>query len=190
MSLPLDFTAGLPWTLAGHTLGAWSIVEPLRAPFEMPFPGVRTATTPIAWYDSVHFGMLEDAAWSGYRGSIARAVGETREPFTRHASAVVDLRSGDFGLDENALTIQKGDSLKWLRGEAMSGARGTALGADLSGHHAWGAAAAFRRKRFQADLTFAQRGSAAHLSGGRSRRCVGRVVRWGFVTSATRWWRG
>ncbi len=165
-SVPLDLALAPPWTLAGHALGAWSVSEPLRAPFEMPFPGVRASATPIAWYDSVRVATLGNAAWSGYRGALVTVTGETRDPFARHASAVVDLRSGDYGLDENALTIQRGDSLRWMRGETMSGTRGTVLGTDLSGHHAWGGAAALRRGRHQVEATFAQRGSAAHLSGG------------------------
>src|SRR5438034_296209 len=42
-----------PWTLAGHVVGSWSVIENGRAPFPLGFPGVHGAPSPLVWYDSV-----------------------------------------------------------------------------------------------------------------------------------------
>jgi hypothetical protein len=151
-----------PWSVAGHTLGAWSLDEPGRAP-GLPFPGVLGMQTPLVWYDSVSVTMGGDAAWCGFGGTLARAVGYGR-PAGRVSRGMLDLRSGDFLFDDNGLSIVRSDSLAWLRAEAVSGSRGPVEALGAIGRHLWGASGGWHRKRHSLHLAYAQRGASATLA--------------------------
>ena len=156
---------GPPWALAGLALGGWSLVEPGRAPQGLPFPGVIAMNTPLVGYDSVEVSAGEGAAWRGFGATLATAYGlETGS--VKGGRAMLDLRTGDFGLDENSLTIERGDSAFWFRGETFSGNRGEVAALDLAGRHLWGVAAGTRRGRHEISGSYAQRGAAAALWSG------------------------
>jgi hypothetical protein len=70
----------VPWVLAGHAQGAWSLVEPTRVWDGRPEPGVIPAHTPIADYDTITVRFLDHAARQGWDGSIAEVEGRTRGP--------------------------------------------------------------------------------------------------------------
>ena len=151
--------------LAGHALGGWALDEPGRAPQGLPGPGVGGIQSPITWYDTVTVTAGELAPWHGFDGSLARAEGWTGSARRPGAEAVVDLRSGDFGLDDNSISVDRRDSLSWLRLEAYGSNRGTAGPLDASGRHLWGVAGGIRRGRHAVEGGFAQRGSATRLVG-------------------------
>lgn len=153
---------GWPWTIAGHTVGAWSLTEPARAPAEVPPPGVISMQTALVWYDSVTVGMDTDAAWRGYGAALASATGESQP--TPKSHTIVDLRDGDFGFDDNALSIVRADSLRWLGGEAVAGSRRELGPLVLSGWHQWGAGGGITRGRHSLEVTFRQRASSAALT--------------------------
>jgi hypothetical protein len=157
---------GPPWVLAGHAIGGWSLEEPGRAPQGLPFPGVAAMHTPLVWYDSVSVSLGEGAAWRGFGGTLATAVGNGSRPSAPGGHAVVDLRSGQFEFDENALSIERGDSSTWFRGEAVSGSRGKVESLDLLGRHLWGVSGGVQKRRHRLEGCFAQRGASATLVAG------------------------
>ena len=152
-----------PWVLAGHARGGWDLQEPGRAPRGMPEPGPGPADTPLASYDSVVVRLGEGGAWSGFRGALATAYGLPAPREKRGAETVVDLGSGDFGFDDNALMVDRVDSLAWVRGEALGANRGAFGSTDLAGRHRWGVSAGLERRRHGLEGTFAQRGVGARL---------------------------
>jgi hypothetical protein len=120
MAADLAPNTGVPWGYAGHVRGAWRLVEPTRAPAGLPFPGVHAAATPLVFYDSV-------AVSSGKLGAGALAVAEgwPGRYDRRRARSAIALRGGAFGLDESALTFERGDSLQWVRAETSDSRRGS-----------------------------------------------------------------
>lgn len=153
-----------PWTLGGVALGAWSLLEPDRAPVNLVFPGVAGMQTPLVWYDTVAVVAGEGAAWQGFGASLATATGWTRRlPGRGDARATLDLRTGDFAFDENTLTIERGDSSAWMRGEVAGDSRGLAQGYAVSGRHQWGAAGGMIRGRHSLQAAYTERGAAASL---------------------------
>ncbi len=119
--------------------------------------------SPVAWYDSVAVVVGEGAGWSGFDATLARVIAYgSLEPGTG-AEAVVDLRNGAFGYDENSLSIAKSDSSRWFRAEAMAGTRGRIQSLDLLGRHVWGAAAGFVRGRHRVDGAYSQRATGLLL---------------------------
>src|SRR5262249_24842230 len=84
----------------------------------------------------------------------------------RGSRAVLDLGNGSFGYDENGLTLERGDSLRWVRAEAVTGSRGAVGGLEISGRHLWGADGVLRRGPHEVTGSFAQRGYASRLAGG------------------------
>jgi hypothetical protein len=152
-----------PWVLAGHARGGWDLQEPGRAPRALPEPGPGSADTPLASYDSVVVRLGEGGAWSGFRGALATAYGLPAPREKRGAETVVDLGSGDFAYDDNALMVDRVDSLAWVRGEAMGSNRGAFGSTDLGGRHRWGVSTGLTRGRHQLEGTLSQRGVAARL---------------------------
>ena len=119
--------------------------------------------TPLVWYDSLEVQLAEGGAWLGYGAALGRAIGNGDPEFRRGAHTVIDLRSGDFGFDDNSVSIQRGDTLRWLRLEAASGSRGLVDPLDQMGRHLWGASTGWRRGRHSITADYAQRAESARL---------------------------
>src|SRR5438093_238260 len=164
---------GTPWVLAGHALGGWSLREPGRAPAAMPSPGLLGDQTPLAWYDSVAVGGGSGAAWRGFGAGLVAAQGLGEIPADGRARAVVDLRSGDFGYDENSLAIERGGSTRWLRGESFRGNGGAVGGLGAVGRHRWGVTGGLGRRGHRLEGTYAERGEAGSLSSGEGQDAKG-----------------
>jgi hypothetical protein len=148
--------------IAGHAVGSWSVLENGRAP-QLTFPGVRGAQSSLAWYDSAAVSLGDDGPWQGYGASLGQARGIDLPSRSRRARSILDLRNGSFGYDENSLTIERGDSARWIRAEALSGSRDAVESFAGSGRHVWGIAGATRRGHHVFQAEYAQRGAAASL---------------------------
>ena len=139
----------------------------------MPSPGLLGDQTPLAWYDSVAVGGGSGAAWRGFGAGLVAAQGLGEIPADGRARAVVDLRSGDFGYDENSLAIERGDSTRWLRGESFGGNRGAVGGLGSMGRHRWGVTGGLGRRGHRLEGTYAERGEAGSLSSGEGQDAKG-----------------
>lgn len=173
-----------PPSLAGLVVGGWQLAEPGRAPPSTPWPGVCQARSPLAWYDSLEVRGMGDGALAGFGGTLAglRAhppVGEQR------ARSTFFLVNGPGGLDENAITLARGDSLRSFGVDVTSGKCGAVGGLQLASRHLWGARGNLVRGRHQFEANFAQRGAAAQLAGLEEQSASGRSG-----TAAWRWQRG
>jgi hypothetical protein len=177
-----------PASLAGLVVGGWQLDEPGRAPASMPWPGVRQARSPLAWYDSLEVRGTGDGALAGFRGALTglRAhtpVGEKR------ARSSYSLVNGWGGLDENAITLARGDSLQGFGVDVASGKCGVLGGFQLSSRHLWGARANLVRGRHQFNASFAQRGASTTLLGleGQSASGQNEAAEWRWERGGTGW---
>jgi hypothetical protein len=161
-----------PATLAGLVRGGWVLEEPGRAPAALPWPGVCQARTPLAWYDSLEVHTDGGGAAEGFDDARAglRAPGVGGE---RRARSTFSLGNGSGGLDETALTVARGDSLRGLGVDVMSAAHGAAAGIEQAGRHQWGARAHAARGSHVFAGSIAQRGAAAQLVGGEEQAASG-----------------
>lgn len=156
----------MPWTLAGLAVGAWGIDLHDGIPDALPAPGVIGIHPPLAWQDSIAARFVEGAAWGGFGTPLAVADGVRPRSGARRGRAVVDVRGGDFGLDENGLTIARGDSIRWFAAEVAEGGGGAAAGFEEYRRHLWGFNGAWGRRRHRLEGGFRQRSTAAILGGG------------------------
>jgi hypothetical protein len=92
------------------------------------------------------------------------------------------FENGSSGLDENALSFSRGDSLRGLGVDVMSGTRGEEAGLRQAGRHLWGARAYTRRGSQRMEANFTQRGAAGGLVGGEAQAASGRSgsATWGW----------
>src|SRR5262249_29875458 len=79
--------------------------------------------------------------------------------------SVIDLRSGDYGWDENSVMIERRDSTTWLRGEALSVNRNFFGSYEPAGRHQWGLSGGARHGPHAIQARVAQRGVAGRLAG-------------------------
>lgn len=156
--------ADFPWTLAGLVRGAWALEEPGRAPPTLPFPGPGAIHSALACYDSIAVETGGMGAWRGFDAALGTARGLPAAAQGQRARTLFSLANGTAGLEDNALAIERGDSLSWLRGEALSAKRGELGALGLMGRHRWGAAGAVTRGHHRLTGTYAQRGAAAALA--------------------------
>ncbi|OGF12793.1 MAG: hypothetical protein A2W00_00765 [Candidatus Eisenbacteria bacterium RBG_16_71_46] len=158
-----DLGTAFPWTLAGLARGAWQADEPGRAPSALPFPGVLAAATPLAFFDSVWVAPGVERAGPGFGAPLASAVGQPGSAPDRRARALFAHRGGSFGLDENGLILERGDSLAWLRAETSAANHGAVGGRGEAAQHRWGGSGALTRGAHRVEVAYAQRGSGARL---------------------------
>ena len=160
-----DAAIGLafPPALAGLVVGGWRLEEPGRAPSSAPWPGLCQARAPLAWYDSLEVRSLGGGAFAGFGGALAGLRGRTPTP-QRQAHSTFSLANGSGGLDENALTLARGDSLRSFGLDVASGKRGAMAGLERAGRHQWGGRAKLTRGHHELAASFAQRGEAAQLA--------------------------
>ena len=173
-----------PSSLAGLVVGGWQLDEPGRAPSSRPWPGVCQARSPLAWYDSLEVRGMGEGALAGFGGALAGLRGHTPAG-EQPARATFSLVDGSSGLDENALTLARGDSLRGFGVDVASGKRGAMGGLQLAGRHLWGARANLTRGHHQLEASLAQRGAAAQLGGLEEQSVSGRSG-----AAAWRWQRG
>jgi hypothetical protein len=152
----------------------------------MPWPGVVQARAPVAWYDSLGCGHAD--AGDGWNGAAVSADGRPVVGDPR-ARSVFTMGSGSSGLDETAVTLERGDSLSGFGVEAMGGTRGAQGGVERLGRHVWDGRARLARGAYHFGGTIGQRGAAARLSGGEEQAVRGQSgsVECGW-TRAGRYW--
>jgi hypothetical protein len=190
MGSDLDPLSGAPWTFAGHVRGAWRLVEPTRAPSSLPFPGVHSATTPLVFYDTASVAVDDGALDGGLSGALMRATGGPVPPSSRRARSVIALQGGAEGLDQNALSFERGDSLAWARAEVSTGSRGGTGGWDTFRRHVWGTGLGFRRGAHAFEGSFAQRGGSARLTDLEQESASGESGAFGYHYSNAAWTAG
>ena len=177
-----------PAPLAGLVVGGWQLEEPGRASSSMPWPGVCQARSPLAWYDSLEVRGMGGGALAGFDGTLAGLRGHTPAG-ERQARSTFSLANGSAGLDENALTLARGDSLQGFGVDVASGKRGAMGGIQLAGRHQWGARANLTRGQHQFEASVAQRGAAAQLVGLEEQSASGQsgAAGWRWQRGGTGW---
>jgi hypothetical protein len=180
--------AGLapPPSFAGLVRGGWRLAEPGRAPAALPWPGVAQARAPLAWYDSL--GPGPGGAADGWDGAVADVAGAPITGMGRARSAF-SMGSGSAGLDENAVTLAREDSLYGLGLDAMSGTRGATAGVERMGRHLWGARVRLARGAHRFGGALGQRGAATKLESGEEQAARGQsgTAGWSWGRGGTRW---
>lgn len=151
-----------PASLAGLVVGGWRLDEPGRAPSSTPWPGVCQARSPLAWYDSLEVRGTGEGALAGFGGTLAGLRGHTPVGEQR-ARSTFSFVNGGGGLDENALTIARGDSAHSFGVDVTSGKCGAVGGLLLASRHLWGARTNLVRGHHRFEANFAQRGAATQL---------------------------
>jgi hypothetical protein len=174
--------AAWPQALAGLAVGGWRLSEPGRAPQGMPWPGVVVARSPLAGVDSLVVEP-EDGGWTGYAGALTE-LRALSLPKGRHTRATFGLLSGSPNVDENALVVERGDSLSGMLAENQTGRRGDVGPYDLLGRHRWGVSGRSTRGRHQFDGSFAQRGVGSRLKGGEEESATGESGHLGYTYRA------
>jgi hypothetical protein len=153
-----------PPAYAGLVIGGWRLDDLDRAPAALPWPGVRQARGALTGYDSLAAGE-GDGAWDGFGGALAELRARPA-PLTRRALSTFCLTNGSSGLDQNALTVARGDTTGGLGVNMMSGTRGAVAGFERSARHVWEGRVGRTWGARRLDASFAQRGGAATLAGG------------------------
>jgi hypothetical protein len=176
--------AGEPWVLAGLARGAFHLDEPGRGPLDLTDPTSEGSITPLVWFDSLRIGYGEGAATEGYSGALATVETNPAGVGPERTRSVVDLRSGDYGWDENSVMIERRDSTTWLRGEALSINRNFFGSYEPAGRHQWGLSGGARRGPHEIQASFAQRGVASRLAGSEQENTTSRAgsAGYGFST--------
>ncbi len=123
-------------------------------------------------------------AFAGFGGAIAGLRGHTPVA-ERRARATFSLVNGSGGLDGNALTLVRGDSLRGFGVDVANGKCGATGGLQLAGRHQWGAHANLTRGRHEFQASVAQRGAATQLVGLEEQSASGQSG-----AAAWRWQRG
>jgi hypothetical protein len=149
------------------------VVEPLSGATAFAFPGIATAREPLAWFDSLAVSAGEGAAWSGFGASLATAATGPEYAGPQHTRAMFHFLDGDFGMDETGLSVERGDSLRFLRGGAFSVNRGPRGPLGLAGHHVWGGAGRITFGEHAIEAGYNQRGAAANLQSGEEQSMAG-----------------
>jgi hypothetical protein len=154
----------------------------------MPWPGVCQARSPLAWYDSLEVRGAGGGALAGFGGALAGLRGHTPVGEQRARSAF-SLINGPGGLDENALTLARGDSLRGFGVDVTSGKCGAVGDLRLASRHLWGARANLARGRHQFEASVAQRGASAQLVGLEGQSASGRsgAAVWRWQRGGTGW---
>ena len=177
-----------PASLAGLVVGGWQLEEPGRAPSSTPWPGVCQVRSPLAWYDSLEVRGMGGGALAGFGGTLAALRGHTPAG-ERRARSTFSLVNGSAGLDENALTLARGDSLQGFGVDVESGKRGAMGGIQVAGRHQWGARTNLTRGHHQLEASVAQRGAAAQLAGLEEQSASGQsgAAGWRWQRGGTGW---
>lgn len=152
---------GMPWTIAGLTMGAWSVEDPFTVA-AVP-PGIPEAQAPLAWYDSTRIVMGEGAAWRGFGAPVASAEGSLRPPGGSKPRAVYSMASGDGGLERNGILVSRGDERSWLHAGAVAGKRSGSGAMGPAGDHLWAVTSGARRGDHIFSGSFSQRGLGESL---------------------------
>lgn len=173
-----------PVSLAGLVVGGWQLDEPARAPSSTPWPGVCQARAPLAWYDSLEVRGMGGGALAGFGGTLAGLRAHTPAGEQRARSSF-SLANGPGGLNENALTLTRGDSLGGFGVDVSSGECGAVGGLQRASRHLWGARADLVRGHHRLEASVAQRGASAQLVGLEEQSASGRSG-----AAAWRWQRG
>ena len=173
-----DWGTAFPRTLAGHVRGGWTLTEPARAHGYSVFPGVFGSRSSIAWFDSVSVARGPGAAWRGWEAAQVELAGDGG-PAALPGGTLPRAR-GDFtylngtsGFEEYALSVQRGDSLGWLRAESSSWECGGIGPTAISGRHSWGGTAGVARGMHTLGAAVEQRGHAARLVSGEEQSVSG-----------------
>jgi hypothetical protein len=164
---------GYPLALGGLALGAWGMLEPLTGPDLFAYPGITVAREPLAWFDSLDVRAGEGAAWDGFGASLATASFGPARPRPQRTRAVFHFHDGDFGLDENGLVVERGDSLRFIRAGSFAATRGPRGPLGLAGRHLWGATAHVTFGAHTLDAGYVQRGAASNLQSGEDQSLSG-----------------
>jgi len=129
-----------------------------------------------------------EGALAGFGGALAGLRGHTPIGEER-ARSTYSLVNGWGGLDENAITLARGDSLQGFGVDVTSGKCGVLGGLQLSSRHLWGARANLVRGRHQLEASFAQRGASTQLLGleGQSASGQSEAAEWRWERGGTGW---
>jgi hypothetical protein len=172
---------GYPLAIAGLALGAWGVLEPVAGADEFAHPGIAAAREPLAWFDSLGVSAGEGAAWAGFGAPLANV---TFVPVARpqRTRAMFHFHDGDFGLDENGLAVERGDSLRFLRAGSYAATRGPRGPLGIAGRHIWGVTGRGTIGAHTIEAAYVQRGLASNLQSGEDQSLSGESgrVTWRF----------
>ncbi len=151
---------------AGFLVGGWTRDEPDRVPQSSAEPWMLGAGPMLAGYDSVAFELGGRAARDGFASGLARAQSIPLPRTDPRIRSIVHLGGGVFAYDANALTVERGDSTGFLRGEIVEVSHGSNGTLDRSGFHSYEVAGAWTLRGTRVDAGFSHRGTAMSVSGG------------------------
>ncbi len=161
-----------PWTLAGLTLGSWSLDDARRMPGMTLGPGITAAHAPLVWYDSLTVARVGgDGAWRGFDAGMVPVSGDVfgTDRVTRgnpRTLSMFSFQRGSSALEDNALALARTDSLSAARFEVESGQRGAIGPYEDAGAHRYGLGLRLDRFGQRFDVRFAHRGAAMAITGG------------------------
>jgi hypothetical protein len=177
-----------PASMAGLVVGGWRLDEPGRASSSQPWPGVCQARSPLAWYDSLEVCGMGEGAVAGFGGALTglRGRGSVGE---KRAHSTYSLVNGAGGVDENAITLARGDSLGGFGVDVSSGKCGAVGDLLEASRHLWGARTNLARGPHQFEASFAQRGASSQLVDLEGQSANGRngAAEWRWERGGTGW---
>jgi hypothetical protein len=155
----------------------WALDVPGRATTEKPYPGAPGAVRPLLWSDSLAVITGEGAGVRGFDATLVRVDGgpELIDIAGRRERPMADLviANGWNSLGDNALSLEKSDSLNALRLEAASGNRGPSGSVAGAGRDLYGIGAAVVRGAHHFEAAFDHRRLNADLVDGSFQRVRG-----------------
>ena len=179
---------GDPLSFAGLPLGGADLDERSSAGVEGPWPGVPGARRAMSWNDSVAVIALPDPGSSGFGvplvalQSVVVARGPTR---TR---ATVSFGQGSSGWEDDALGIERGDSLQGFRVEILNGSRGITGALGDGSRRVWDVSGRTERGAHQIQIAYRQQGASGHLPMGLGQNAEGESGRVGWRWEHRGWW--
>ena len=164
---------GPPLVHAGLALGGWGFEDPDRPPEGRPFPGMVGVLPPLSGYDSlvVEPGRALDSRGPARSLAIVRPI-TVRDPSGK-PRAVFHLVQGDFGIDETALTAERGGDAGRVQIEAFSATRAAVGPYFEEGRHRWSATLGRRFGSSDFSGSYRQAGLAQRLRSSEEQRARG-----------------
>jgi hypothetical protein len=109
----------------------------------------------------------------GFGAPLATTTFVPGPPRRQRTRAVFHFHDGDFGLDENGLVVERGDSLRFLRAGSFAATRGPRGPLGIAGRHLWGVSGRGTMGTHTIEAAYAQRGAASNLQSGEDQSMSG-----------------
>lgn len=180
---------GLGWPLvnAGLARGGWGFTDRDRAPEGVPAPGIA-ALPPLTGYDSLVVDAPDPAGLGGPFRPLAVVRSVPSAAAAGRPRAMFGYTNGDFGLDETAITADRGSAAGRIHLETFAARRGATGPYGDEGRHRWSVGLARSFGAHTVSGTFRQAGLASGLVSGEAetaRGASGRLA-WDFARGTWR----